>query len=121
MLRKPRLAWDFRAVGRLGVWVDLPVVLRDSDRLHFVKRTKDILDVPGLRIERVGTDSPGVEPDPPLSHRVVVFIIPDSVEFAESNPDVTDALRRGRVRWCGGQGDIRGAVLLMGLRAKALH
>ena len=63
--------------------------------MHFLERTEDVLDVPGLRVQRVGTDSPGVEPDPPVSHNVVVFIIPDPVEFAESNPDVTNALRRG--------------------------
>ena len=61
-----------------------PVVLCDSDRLHFVKRTKDIFDVPGLRIERIGTEGPGVETHPPLSHGVIVLIIPNSMEFAES-------------------------------------
>jgi len=82
----------------VGVLFDPPVVFRDSDRLHFVERTKDIFDVSGLRVERVGTDSPGVEPHPPLSHGIIVSIIPNSVKFAESNPD---ALRGGQCLRCG--------------------
>ena len=82
------VGWVFGGVGWRGVLgATSPVVLCDSDRLNFFKRTQDILDVPGLRVEHVGSDGPGIEPDPPLSHRVVVSVIPDTMERAESDPD----------------------------------
>ena len=67
---------------------DPPVVFCDSDRLNFVKRTKDIFDVPGLRVERVGTDGPGIKPYPPLSHRVVVLIVPNTIKRADGKANV---------------------------------
>ena len=75
-------------VGRRGVLGNPPVVFCDSDRLNFVKRTKDIFDVPGLRIERVGTDCPGIEPYPPCSHRVVILIVPNTIERADGKANV---------------------------------